>query len=345
MSKTPLSATTKPAAKQYDPDNDKQYTPQQLEAFLDSVGHLPTKPLADKVAFYADSVFKSQKQMDTIISPADMTILKHAIRKGVMAVSTARRIFRNKDIDSACNEKDIFLTYKPGLIPVVFYPFDKNKNDFNEYAICIGDPGHCPNAALYFFKGNKIIALQDGYNRFGTDDGHYKDTDGKTVFYRVQEFAEGSGVGWFNYFFYKYDGDKLIPVLNELQNGNVQGPLGTRVIWLESTILKTNPLTIKMVYSQFGMKDDATIPRESLIINDSTIVQYLWDEHTKTLQGQYAKSKISKARILSYYLEHNDFLFMNSYYSTLKAALRDKAKSKLILEYLNKVKNIYCGQQ
>ena len=150
----------------------------------------------------------------------------------------------------------------------------------------------------------------------------------------------------FNYFFYKYDGDKLIPILNELQNGNIQGSLGTRVLWLESTIQKTNPLTIKMVYySQFAIKDDEHGAYGPMIINDSTTVQYLWDEHAKTLQGQYAKSKISKAQILSYYLEHNDFLFMNSYYSTLKAALRDKAKSKLILEYLNKVKNIYCGQQ
>jgi hypothetical protein len=339
----PLAQKPVPAKakhKDYNADNDKQYNPQQLEAFLDSVGHLPTKPLAEKVAFYADSVFKSQRQMDTLVSLSDMAILKKAIRKGSIAVATARRIFNNKDISMDCRWKNIENELKKGLITVVFYPFDKNKNDFNEYAICIGDPGHCESACLYFFKRNKIIALQDGYNRFGPDIEHYRDIDGKTVFYRVQQFAEGSGVGWFNYFFYKYDGDKLIPVLNELESGNSQPP-AKRAIWLESTIQKTNPLTIKMVYSQFGMKDDQNIKPSDLIINDSTIVQYAWDEHSKTLQGQYSKSKISKAQILSYYLEDNDMLFINSYYPTLKAALRDTAKRKLMLGYLNTVKNMY----
>ncbi len=330
--------------KEYDPANDKQYSPQQLEAYLDSVGHLPTQPLADKVAFGADSVFKSQRQMDTLVSSTDMKILKLAAKKGVMSVLTARRIFNSKQIDSACNEKDVTLTYKPGLIPIIFYSFDKHKDDYNEFAICVGDPEHCPSAQLYFFKGNKIIARHTMFNRYGVDLEHYKDTDGKTVVYHIQEFDDGSGIWWNNFFFYKYDGDKIIPILNELRNGNSQAFLEMRTLWLESTILKTNPLTIKMVYYDnfYNMNNDETGAKAGpYIVNDSTTVEYHWDERTKTLQGQYNKSKISKAQVLSYYLGDNDLLFMNSYYPTLKAALRDTAKRKLLLGYLNKVKNVY----
>ncbi|NLK56435.1 MAG: hypothetical protein GX292_02645 [Bacteroidales bacterium] len=34
-----------------------QYTEQQLEMFLDSIGKLPLKPLMDKASFMTDSIF------------------------------------------------------------------------------------------------------------------------------------------------------------------------------------------------------------------------------------------------------------------------------------------------
>jgi hypothetical protein len=333
------SAPAKTKHKEYNPDNNKQYSSQQLEFFLDSVGHLPTQPLADKVAFGADSVFRSQRQMDTLVSASDMEILKRAVRKGGMPVAMAKQIFNDALIDSCRDDESV----QQGLIPLTFYSFDKSKDDHNEYAICIGNPEHCRYACLYFFKMNKIIARKNAYNRYGLELKHYKDSDGKTIIYHIEEFDDGSGIWWNNYFFYKYDGTKLISILNELRNGNMQGFLGLRVLWLESTIQKTNPLTIKMVYygNFYDMNEDGCCHFGPRVIDDSTTVEYHWDEHSKTLQGQYSKSKISKAQILSYYLWDNDLLFMNAYYPTLKAALRDTAKRKLALEYLNKVKNVY----
>ncbi len=318
-----------------------QYSEQQLETFLDSIGQLPTQPLADITAFEADSIFKNQSQSDSAISLKDFNILKRAAYKGVIPVNTARRIFRNNSIDSNCNVKSIFLTYKKGLIPLVYFPFDKNKSDFNEYAICIGDPEHCANAYLYFFKDNKIIARHNGSNRYGLELKHYKDIDGKTIVYYIYEFSDGSGEWWNNFFFYKYNKGKLIPVLDELQNGNMQN-LNPRVLWLESFVQKTNPLTIKMVYyDQFPdlNKDDYG----TRIIDDSTSVQYIWNEQSNTLEGQYGSSKISKAQIISYYLGHNDLLFINSYYKTLKSSLLDKTQRQSTLNYLNKEKNYYDG--
>ncbi|NHA04323.1 hypothetical protein G7092_10975 [Mucilaginibacter sp. HC2] len=332
----PGRATSKPANNT--PPKKVQYSDQQLEQFLDSIGHLPTQALADKAAFWADSIFKNQAKIDIVISASDFKKLKKAVHTKVIDVLTARRIFGNKAIDSACNEASVLLTLKAGLIPVVYYPFDKHKSDFNEYAICIGDPTHCANAYLYFFKGNKIISKHNGYSRYGLDLEHYKDSDGKTVVYYKEEFDDGSGIWWNNYFFYKYDGDKLIPVLNELQNGNLQSS-ELRAFWLESFVQKTNPLTIKMVYY-----DQFSIPTDSgdfgpNIINDSTIVRYNWNEQLKIYQGDYKNSKINKPQVLSYYLASDDLLFINAYYKTLKATLFDKVKKKRTLYYLNQVKN------
>jgi len=320
--------------------NPIQYSDNELETFLDSVGQLPTQPLADTLAFYADSIFKNQTQLNSVISLKDFNILKRAARNGVIAVNTARRIFGNNDIDSNCNVKSIYLTYKKGFIPVVYFSFDRNKGEFNEYAICIGDPEHCGNAYLYFFKANRIIAKHNGYAHYGLELQHYKYTDGETIVYYTCEFSDGTGQWWSNFFFYKYDGNKLIPILNELQNGNLQGYTSFRVLWLESFIQKTNPLTIKMVYYDYfpeAIKNDYG----PVIIDDSTSVQYIWNEQSKTLEGQYDKSKISKAQILSYYLPRNDFLFINSYYKTLKNCLLDTTKRKWTLNYLNEVKNYY----
>jgi hypothetical protein len=328
-----------------DHENHIRYSDKRLEDFLDSVGTLSAQSLADTVAFGADSVFKNQTSLDTTLSSKDFEIIKRAIHKGYISVKTARRIFHNPDISYDCNVKSIMLTYKKGLIPVVYYPFDKDTTQFNEFAVCIGDPGHCITAALYFFKGNRLIALHEGYNRFAPDLEHYKDSDGKTVVYYGKSFESGSGIWWNNYFFYKYEGNKLIPILNELQNGNRQNFFwGPRVMWLESTVQKTNPLTIKMVYYQYlpntaSFSDISNYDNDPKIVDDSTLVQYAWNEKTKTLQGDYGKSKITKPQILSYYLEDNELLFINSYYKTLKLALRDTTKRKATLIYLNIIKN------
>jgi hypothetical protein len=326
-----------------------KYSDKQLEAFLDSIGKLPTEPLAAKVAFIADSDFKSPRRMDKLISPADIKILKHAAHKGVMAVKTARRIFNNNQISYDCNTKSIFLTYKVGLIPVVYYPFNINKG---EYGICIGDPDHCENAYLYFFKGDSVIAKHDLYQRFSDKLRWFKDGDGETIVYYIKQFDEGSGVWWFNYYFYKYDGNKLISVLNELQSANLiqPSPWGARELWLESSIQKTNPLTIKMVYHQ-ELPDTAEFDHYTAtpdtspeIVNDSTIVQYTWNRQTKTFEGQYGQSKITKAQILSYYLVDNEILFINSYYNRLKNLISNKTTRRSTLHYLNLVKN-YAGKK
>lgn len=314
----------------------------RLEGFLDSVGHLKVQPLADKAAYLADSVFYHQLQSNqSVIPPNDFRILKQAARKGFISVKTARRIFNNPRISYDCNLKNVLVSYKRGLIPIMYYPF--NGSGFDEFALSVGEPGHCTDAWLYYFKHNRIIAKQNGYSHYGLDMNSYQDSDGKTVVYYRYEFTDGSGIWWNNYFFYKYDGDTLIPILNELQNGNLLSYWGGRTLWLESFVEKTNPLTMKMVYHT-ELPDTAKLNQDLWIIDDSTTIEYTWNEQLKKLEGQYSKSKITKPQILSYYVEDNDLLFINSYYQTVKKALHDSATQKGTLIYLNGVKN-YCNRQ
>jgi hypothetical protein len=223
------------------------------------------------------------------------------------------------------------------MIPFTFVSFDKNKKEFKEFAVCLGYADAGWSCEMYFFSGNKIVAKHNINHRYGLELEHYKDIDGKTVVYYKENYQSGTGIWWFNFYFYKYYNNKLIPILNELENGNLQFPWSTRVLWLESTIQKTNPLTLKMVYYQ-AFSDSAESPK---YINDSTFVQYSWDDKTKKLVGNYDKSKISKAQILTYYLEDNELLFINAYNELLKNNLQDKRFRQSTFNYLNEVKNHY----
>lgn len=334
VNKKRLEKAAKPKAKEY---VDIKYTEPQLVAFFDSVGKLPVQPLADKVAFYADSIFKTfTKPVNRQLSTADFKSLKQAITAKRISVNAAKRIFGEFTVDSNCNSNGLFDSVKRGYVYLQAYHFIRNKNKFDEFAVGVADRAHCEGAMIYYFRGSKIIAKQE-FSRDATEPEYFTNTDGENIVYTTYEFTHGSGFSWLNYFFYKYEGDKLIPVLNELGNGNAQGSWIGRVTWLDVSIKKTNPLTLKMVYYNHFVKDNRT-GWGPAVINDSTMVSYIWDVKSKTLIGQYEKSKISKAQILSYYMEDNDLLFINVFKKPLKAALNSKENRPLMLRYLRNVK-------
>ena len=304
-----------------------QYTEKQLETFLDSVGKLPTNPLIDKVSFMSDSIFENQTELDKKISSSDFDKLKRAIKSNEIDFKTATRIFGY--IDSGFIED--------GIIHITCYSFDQNRNDFHEFAIILGYPESGWSCEIYFFSSDNMISKNTVFHKYGLELEHFQDTDGKTVIYYKENYESGSGIWWFNYYFYKYHNGKLIPVLNELQNANLSPYWHIRGLWLETFVQKTNPLTLKMVYRQY-FPDSIT---NQTFVDDSTLIEYIWDKKSKTLIGNYKKSKISKEQILSYYLEYDEILFMNAYYETLKATLHDKKMRIHTLNYLNEVKNHY----
>lgn len=332
------SITTKPDTLKIE-KKQIQYTDKQLELFLDSIGQLSSSCF-DKVGFYADSIFKNPQQLDQLIDNNDFELLKKSCKTERIDAKTAKRIFKNIN-DS--NYVDSVKSYrKEDSISITFFSFDTHQYDFNEFAIF---PGSVSNEQfeLYFFKSNRIISKNNFYNKYnGIILKHYKDTDGKTIIYYENALGTGTGVGWYNLYFYKFNGDKLFPILNELERSWVAMGMGYRVLNFESYIQKTNPLTIKMKYSQ---KLADLHFNEQEIINNSTIVQYHWNEHSKTLKGDYANSKISKYKISSYFFDESieeELLFINSHYQILKQSInkQNKFQRPAILLYLNKVKNL-----
>ncbi|MEO3408188.1 hypothetical protein AAFN85_30015 [Mucilaginibacter sp. CAU 1740] len=325
-----------------------KYTEPQLIAFFDSVGKLPIQPLADKATFLADSIFENFTQpMNKIVSSADFVSLKNCIRNGMINTSTAKKIFGEIKFDSTCNAKTLFDSVKKGNVYLEYLPFDGHRNKFDEFGILLGDAAHCDSSMLYFFKGNKIIARQSGYSRYNDNIQYFKNVDGESIIYRRFEFTRGSGIWWFNSFFYKYDGDRIIPVLNELKNSNLlqPSPWGTRELWLESIIQTTNPLVIKVVYhQQFPDTTDydhyvTDTKPGPMIANDSTVIRYTWNAKTKKLEAQLEKAKINRPQILSYYLVDNEMLFISAYHQRIKTIMLNKNRKKSVLHYLNIVKN------
>jgi len=321
---------------------DMQYPEKVLEAYLDSVGHLSIQPLADATTYQADSTFKN-----TIVSTAktlttaDFKMLKEAVRDSMINAKSAKRIFPGLPVDTGCNVKSILDSVKKGFIYLAYFPFNRNRNKFDEFAIRIGNAKHCSGSELYYFKGNRVIAQQNGYSKYNDDLEYLTSVDGQAIFYQVYEFTDGSGVWWNNYFFYKYEGDKIIPVLNELENGNLQDYIGPRALWLESRILNKAPLTIKMVYYVYLNRHLDSIDKDTSVrlVNDSTIVRYKWDGQTKTFQGQFDHSKINRLQVLSYTLDADYNLFIAAYYDKLKRELNNKLHRPWVLAYLNKAKN------
>ena len=315
------------------------YTDEQLEVFLDSIGGLPTETWAAEVAFAADSVFSNQQHKNKVISPADFAKLKQSIigvdeNKRTIDVKTAKNIFgKMAEIDSDIIEE--------GEIPITIFSFDENVNDFNEFGICLGYIGMNWECTFYIFRRNTLIAQHEIYHRYGLEVEHFKDIDGNTVIYYKQNFGSGVGIWQFNYNFYKLHDNKVVPVLNILADGNLNARSGHNYN-LESTVINTTPLTIKMVYNHELFDTNDSIYR---VVDDSTMVQYKWDVKTFSFVGNYEQSKISKLQILTYYNLGNQLLFINAYNQVLKEKLKTNATRHAVLFYLSDVKDYYDKKQ
>lgn len=316
------------------PSTEIKYPEKVLVAFMDSIAQLPLKPLMDKVDYPTDSLFKSQENIGRQLTQQQFKKLKLAIKSEQINIGFAESIFGKFPIDT--------MDVKKGKVTIQLFSFDKNKTDYNEFAVVLGWPQDFMLTNVYFLKGDKLLSRIALNFRYELEIKNFRDSEGKTVVYYKQNYESGSGIWWYNYYFYKYDGEKFIPVLNELENANMTWP-GFRNVWLESTIVNTNPLTLKMVYHQrfdWSLEDNEKDDKDdAFIVNDSTFVKYDWDQNTKTFVGDYAHSKISKAEILTYYLEENEFLFIKTHYRLLQLRLANKNQKAAVLDYLNGIKN------
>lgn len=308
----------------------------QPEAFLDSVGRLPIAPLMADATHYADSVFMHQPMQSRIFSAEDIQLLKQARVTGFLKIQVARRILGDTSISLRSNEAVVDDSISAqGLVRVRYLPFGAD-----EYGLDVGVSGH-QGSAMYFFKGNRLIARHETPYIYGQSLKYYRDAEDHTVVYYIYGFLRGSGNWWNQYFFYRYEGNRLVPVLSELQNGNQTGfgSMGARDYWLEATVQQTNPLTLKMVYHVEMPDTAASAPR---LLDDSTLVMYHWNQQTGRLEGQYQRFKITYPQVLSYYASNTDLLFINAYYARLKQALADRVQRPATRRYLWSVR---CDQR
>ncbi|MBP6664034.1 MAG: hypothetical protein KA783_04240 [Chitinophagales bacterium] len=304
------------------------YEEKELNNFADSIAQLNPEIWKKEVSFYSDSVYQSQQKLHVDLSIQDFELLKKDCAKNAMNTDLLQKLFPDEVIDSS------YLDYE---YPITVYNF--GQTNFEYFAIEIYIDGWKSN--VYFFDKNKIVARHHILHRYGLELNHFIDQDNKVVVYYKQNFASGTGIWWFNTNYFKYTDQSLIPVLNELNEANLQYPWGIRYYFLESSIEKTNPLTIKMLYNQEFL-DETT--RESItILKDSASIKYNWDENNKQFIADFSASKLNEYQILSYYLVDNELLFINTHYKLLQKMLSsNKPKTKqAALIYLKAVKDYH----
>ena len=313
---------------QYHPVKFKQYSQKTLIQFLDSIGHLDNSKLQTKLRHYSDSIYNSRHNLNIVLNTKDFVKLKQAIKNKYIDIKTAKRFFKFPIDTSFIKNDKLFIE---------FLSFDKQRRDYNEFAISIGIPDCSWENDLYFFKGNRIISHHHIFHRYGLDIKNYIDVDGRNVVYYKENFGSGTGVWQFNYYFYKYFDTKLKPVLNVIENGNLNAGFSYRNFWLETFVVKTNPLTLKFVYNwDIADAKDNRMQMQ----NDSTEVIYNWDSESNTYIGNYY-DKINPNDFLTYYIENNDVYTINVHYNDFKTIIESKdfKKRKAVLNYLNNIKN------
>lgn len=311
-----------------------QYAEEDLISFLDSVGKLDPEMLSIGLSSFVDSTLINQLQLDSELNNAAFEELKSAAKQGFITVDVANKIFPKFLLDSG-----LVNDAENKMLPIDFFSFDQSVNDFNEFAISIGNStGLYADNIMYFFKSNKIIAKHSIFHRYGLELKHFKNEVNQTIIYYKVNYGSGSGTWWNQFNFYVYNNDSLLPALTEIENINLQFPWSIRAYWIESTISNTLPLTIKFsFYNQFA--DDLDNPIN--FISDSTEVKYSYNANNNTYTPAFTGSKLSRLKLLTYFHADNELLFVNLNYDLLKEQI-DRTGSKeraAILAYLNNLKN------
>lgn len=304
------------------------YSEPTLLRFLDSIEGLPTEALVKEVDKQADSVFRGQMVLNKTLPFPIFEKLQEAIKNEIIAVGLAKSIFGTVQVDSE------YLAQ--GYIPLSFFSFGPSKYAFKEFALCLGSPDMAWSCQLYFFQGNKLLSRHTIEHHYGLELRHYLDEEGKTMVYYKQNFGTGSGIWQFNYTFYRYDTSGLIPVLNILQNGNLQSSWGMRIYWLNAYVKRTKPLCLGFEFYQ-ELYDTSGLGHR--ILDKTAMVKFHWDEASKRLVGDFSKAQINLDQTYAYYLGNNELLFINTHADLLRNCLK-KSKQKIwALEYLNRMKN------
>jgi len=311
------------------------YSESELIAFLNSIGQLKPDAWIKELTFEVDSVLYNQTTLNHELTDSDFEKLKIAAKEGIIDIDFVKRIFPKLEFDT-------LLLIADDKLPIEFYSFDKNKNNFKEFAILIGYNGFFWNNDVYFFNGKKVIAKHDIYHRYGLELKHFKDENNKTVIYYSVNYQSGTGIWWHQFNFYRYNNEQLTPILTEIKNINLRPPWHLRAYWIESEVVNERPLQLKFVY--YNQFYDISALDYSIIdfINDSTIVTYRIDAESGKFSPDFNGTKQNRNKLLSYFHSADESLFINAHYDLFKRKLNgnDPIMRNAILNYLNELKNV-----
>lgn len=301
---------------------------ERLIRFVDSLSSLP---LTNLTTSFVENATTTVIPINRMLSDLEFEQLKKASIANKIDLNFLQKILPDAEYDSVTS---LIGKNKDTLI-IKTFQFD-SINLFNEFAIGLGNVNIPWGCELYFFKKNKIIQMHEVMYRFSLDCKFYKGGDNLTTVYYTNCSGEGAGVAQFNYCFYKYYDDKILPILNIIDLATWQ--FSIRHYYIESEILKLNPLTIKYIYnSGFATNDTTDIVYQ---INDSSIVAFDFDKNTKKYVGNYNDNKIDSLKLLTFYTEDTEPLFINQYKDLLLKMLNGEKEERLLtLFYLNQVKN------
>ena len=299
-----------------------QYSEEELVLFLSSVEKIKSEPLMNTISAKTNLAFRKQKQMKRKISKTNFEKLLIAIDTKEMEAELATAIFGKSNVNLG--------KIKSNDIGLNFYSFDEITDNFEVFGIYFNE-----SHELFFIKNKKVIAKHIIHTKLLPDLHFYKDSYGKTIFFYDYELMSGSGIWQNNYFFYRIDGEKVEPVLNQIHLSNLRNDWSDRHFSLETTIESFSPLTFKITYEVSFLNEE----KEMKFINDTALIKYVWNDKTKQLEGNFTASKLNEAQLTSFYIEGSDLLFLKSFYPVIKMNLREEHLKGPTLKYLNEVKN------
>lgn len=299
-------------------------SPEQRAAitYLDSIHGLNPKQWMYAATQLPDSVYNSQQELSIRLKPEEAKAIFDGAKKGSIPL---KYLFL---FAPGTNRSDLafFDEVNDEIVEVRLHDFGNNRC----FAIEVVNQGW--ECDVYFFDHNFVVARHHIFHKYGLEiESLSKDVDFPVIYYK-QNFESGTGVWWWNYHFFRYGKDGLKPALNTLQNANIANPGGPRILWYEATIVKANPLKMKVVYStQIPGPHEMDYQK---IIDDSTYM--IWVRENGRLEPDFSKSKLTAEKMASYSLNSPEELFIYAHYDLLKGIVtgKDKQRSKLVMRYL-----------
>lgn len=322
----------------------RKYSDETLIGLLDSIHTLSPQRLSWAAMHPYDSVQRSFHHLNRLFSEKDFSLIEESIRNHAMVSKTVKKLF---------NDSYALESYGSGAsdsIPVQYFLFDDRHKE-KDFAIVIGNSLGEWTSNYYFFHGRKLIAKHQIFHHNEIELHSFRNEAGHTIVYYKIVFDWGSGVALFNYFFYSYQKDRLVPCLNLIREAhwvNMVPPITS----FSSEIVSTAPLTVKTHYNWYILSAKYyTDPchyneaKEISMAAGNQTLRFHWDEPRKRYvctNPEHGFSALDMPAYLpmafggAHYA--SELLFIQRHYTVFKSLLQNKGTQSAVLYFLDDLK-------